>query len=285
MSRIDPSYRVCALLGHPVGHSLSPAIHNAAFAALGVPLVYVAHDVTPGRVAEAIQAVRTLDYRGLSVTIPHKVAALACMDEVDATARAIGCINTVVNENGRLLGYNCDGRGALNALRDAGVDPTGRRVVILGSGGAARAVSMTVAFEARPTQLTILSIAADELTTLCRDISERAGVKVDGKALTEASLKDALANADMLLQCTPVGQSPNHEQSLVPAAFLRPSLAVFDVVYNPRHTLLLQQAAAAGCRIIEGVEMFLGQALVQSELWTGKKPPVEVMRRVLLEHL
>lgn len=127
MLNIEPHYRLCALFGHPVGHSLSPAIHNAAFAKLGLPYLYVACDIPPGGVPAAMEAIRTLNYRGLSVTIPHKIAALACMDEVDPTARGIGCINTVVNENGRLIGYNCDGRGALNALRNATIDPLGRK--------------------------------------------------------------------------------------------------------------------------------------------------------------
>ncbi|MBN1962162.1 MAG: shikimate dehydrogenase [Deltaproteobacteria bacterium] len=285
MSRIDPTHRICALFGHPVGHSLSPAIHNAAFAALGIPLVYVAHDIAPGQIKEGIAAIRTLNYRGLSVTIPHKVCALSCMDEVDPTANAIGCINTVVNDNGRLRGYNSDGRGALNALREAGADPKGQRVLMLGSGGGARAISMTLALEARPQNLSILSIDDTELTKLTNDITQRSGLKVDGLTLNDHNLKYAINQSDILLHCTPVGQSPNQSQSLVPTSLLRNDLAVFDIVYNPRRTQLLQQAAAAGCRIIEGVEMFLGQALVQFELWTGKKPPVEVMRQVLLERL
>jgi shikimate dehydrogenase len=285
MSRIDPGFKVCALFGHPVGHSLSPALHNAAFDALGLPLVYVAHDIQPGHVAEAIAAARTLGYRGLSVTIPHKVAALDCVDEVDATARAIGCINTIVNDGGRLLGTNSDGLGALHALRQAGADPQGRRVVLLGAGGASRALAMTLAFEARPAEMVLLGVVPEELERLVRDVAQRSGANVVGHILTEPVLEGALARADLLLQCTPVGQHPKVEESLVPRALLRPELTVFDAVYNPRRTRLLRDAAAAGCRVVEGAEMFLGQALVQFELWTGKKPPVEVMRRVLQERL
>ncbi len=283
MSRIDPAFKVCALLGHPVGHSLSPALHNAAFDALGLPLVYVAHDVQPGHLPEAIAAARTLGYRGLSVTIPHKVAALDCVDEADATARAIGCINTIVNEGGRLLGTNSDGLGALRALRQAGADPQGRCVVLLGAGGASRALAMTLAFEARPAEMVLLGVVPDELERLVRDVAQRSGANVVGHLLTEPALAGALAKADLLLQCTPVGQHPKVEESLVPQGLLRPALTVFDAVYNPRRTRLLRDAAAAGCRVVEGTEMFLGQAVVQFELWTGKKPPVEVMRGVLQE--
>lgn len=285
MSRIDPSFRVCALLGHPVGHSLSPALHNAAFEALCLPFVYVAHDIEPGHVPQAIQAARALGYRGLSVTIPHKVAALACVDEIDPTARAIGCINTIVNEDGRLLGTNSDGLGALDALRQAHADPAGKRVVLLGSGGAARALAMTLAFEARPAELLLLGVVPEELERLARDVAERTGAAVSGRALDEVALGEAMARADLLLQCTPVGQYPDTEQSLVPPGLLRPGLTVFDAVYNPRRTRLLRDAAAAGCRVVEGMEMFLGQAMVQFQLWTGEKPPAEAMRRVVLERL
>jgi shikimate dehydrogenase len=285
MSRIDPTFQVCAIFGHPVGHSLSPAIHNAAFEALNLPFVYVAHDIEPGHVPEAMAAIRALGYRGLSVTIPHKIAALSCVDEVDATARAIGCINTVVNEKGRLFGYNSDGRGAVDALRRAGADPAGRRVVVLGTGGAARAISMTLAFEAKPAELLLLGVVPEELAQLTRDIKDRTGAPVEGRALDEKTLAGVLASADLLLQCTPIGQHPKEDQTLVPARLLRPELTVFDVVYNPRRTKLLREAAEAGCRVVEGKEMFLGQALVQFELWTGQKPPAEIMRRVIEERL
>src|SRR5512142_2559390 len=133
---LDAHTQTCAIFGHPVGHSLSPAIHNAAFAALGLNMVYVAHDVQPAELAAAMAGIRALGYRGLSITIPHKVAALALVDDVDDTARRIGCINTVINEAGTLKGRNSDGLGALGALRAANVRPEQANVVVLGSGGA-----------------------------------------------------------------------------------------------------------------------------------------------------
>lgn len=281
MPRIDAKTKVCALFGHPIGHSRSPEIHNAAFEALGLPFVYVAHDVLPGQVGQALQGVRAMGYRGLSVTIPHKIEAMQGMDEVDGIARGIGCINTVVNDGGRLTGYNSDGLGAVGALREAGADPRGTRTVILGSGGAARAIAVTIASEAPPAQITILGVVPDELERLVGDVCQRGNAAVAGVALTPSSLETALADADLLLHCSPVGMHPNVDESLVPKSLLRPGLLVFDAVYNPRRTKLLQEAAAAGCRTVEGIEMFLGQAYVQFELWTGQKAPREVMRRVL----
>jgi len=285
MPRIDAKTKLCALFGHPVGHSRSPEIHNAAFEALHLSYVYVAHDVLPGEVGHALQGVRAMGYRGLSVTIPHKVEALHAVDEVDAIAQGIGCINTVVNDAGRLTGYNSDGLGALNALQDAGADPRGKRTVILGSGGAARAIAVTIAAEAPPAQLTILGVVPDELQRLVEDVCQRAGAAVTGIALTPLALEAALADADLLLHCSPIGMHPREAESLVPPALLRPELVVFDAVYNPRRTKLLREAAQAGCRTIEGIEMFLGQAYVQFELWTGQCAPRDVMRRVLEEKL
>lgn len=285
MPRIDAKTQVCALFGHPVGHSRSPEIHNAAFEALNLPYVYVAHDVLPGRVGQALQGVRAMGYRGLSVTIPHKIEALQGVDEVHSIAQGIGCINTVVNDAGRLTGYNSDGLGALHALRDAGVEPSGTRTVILGSGGAARAIAITMATEAPPAQITILGVVPDELQRLVDDVRRRGGATVAGIALTPPALQAALAEADLLLHCSPIGMHPQEEESLVPSSWLRPELVVFDAVYNPRRTKLLREAARAGCRTVEGIEMFLGQAYVQFELWTGHQPPREVMRQVLEEKL
>ncbi len=281
MTRIDASFRVCALFGLPARHSMGPSIHNTAFEALGLPFVYVAHDVEPAQLAQAMAGVRAMGYRGLSITMPHKVAALPLVDEVDEMARAIGCINTVVNENGRLLGYNTDGLGALGALARAGADPRGRRVVMLGSGGAARAVASTLGFRARPSELVMLGAIPDELNRLARDVAERTRINVKARVLDEAVLAEELAQAEILLQCTPVGMNPDVERTLVPAHLLRPELVVFDVVYNPRRTRLLREAAQAGCRVIEGMEMFLGQAMEQFTLWTGQSAPANIMRAVV----
>jgi shikimate dehydrogenase len=281
MPSIDANTKVCALFGHPVGHSLSPAMHNGAFEALGLPYVYVAHDVQPGCVARALDGVRVMGYRGLSVTIPHKVEAMRGVDRVDATAQGIGCINTVVNENGQLVGYNSDGRGALNALCDAGADPLGKRVLMLGSGGAARAIAMTLVVESPPERLDILGVQPDELERLVADARQYGKSAVEGGALNDHSLGDHLVAADLLLHCSPIGMHPHEDASLVRPELLRPELAVFDAVYNPRRTKLLKDAKAAGCLTIEGIEMFLGQAYVQFELWTGHPAPRKVMRQVV----
>jgi shikimate dehydrogenase len=248
-------------------------------------MVYVAHDVQPGQVRAALAGARAMGYRGLSVTIPHKVEAMQCVDEVDETAQVIGCINTVVRDGERLLGYNSDGLGALGALRAAGADPEGSHTLVLGSGGAARAITVTLSRTAPPQRLAILGVQQDELDRLVTDVRQRGKSEVYGAMLTEDSLADELARAEMLLHCSPIGMHPHQDACLVPQRLLREGLVVFDAVYNPRRTQLLQWAQQRGCRTVEGLEMFLGQALVQFELWTGRKPPHDVMRKVLEENL
>ncbi len=285
MREITPKTRVCAIFGHPVGHSLSPALHNAAFEALGLPFVYVAHDVASQQLADAMRGVRAMGYRGLSITVPHKIAALQLVDDADEIARGIGCINTVVVEDSRMTGYNSDGRGALSALRTSSADPQGRKVVILGSGGAARALAITLTMEATPREIVIISPVADERVRLVEDTRRLGGCPVRGSELDSSALQHELATAELLLQCTPVGMHPNVDSSLVDPRHLHSRLTVFDAVYNPRETKLLRDAKAAGCTVVPGLEMFLGQAIVQFELWTGAKAPVELMRRTLEQRL
>lgn len=281
----DASTRLCAIFGHPVAHSLSPAIHNAAFTQLGLDFVYVAHDVEPDDLPAAMAAIRTLKYRGLSITIPHKVPALGLVDEVTDMARRIGCINTVVNDGGVLKGYNSDGLGALGALRAAHADPRGADVLVLGSGGAARAIAVTLAAEAPPRRLTLLGVVQPELDALAQTLRAQGSTDVVAKRLEPETLSQALGRAEFLLHTTPVGMAPDVDQSLVPIELLHADLTVFDAVYTPRRTQLLRDASEKGCRVIEGLEMFLGQALVQFELWTGKAAPRETMRAVIERRL
>lgn len=230
-------------------------------------------------------AIRTLNYRGLSITIPHKVSALRLVDEVDDTARRIGCINTVVNAGGVLKGYNTDGLGALGALRAAHVEPRGADVLILGSGGAARAIAVTLAAESPPRRLTLLGVDEPELKALAATLREQELTDVIADKLEPGRLARALLEAQLLLHTTPVGMAPVTEKSIVPAEILHAGLTVFDAVYTPRRTQLLRDAVERGCRVVEGLEMFLGQAVVQFELWTGKAAPRETMRAVIEKRL
>jgi shikimate dehydrogenase len=280
MIDINAHTQLCGVLGNPVEHSLSPAIHNAAFQKLGLNYVYLAFRVED--LDGAIRGLRALgNVRGFSVTIPHKVAVVPFLDEVEPTAKHIGSVNTIVVENEKLLGYNTDGSGALRALTDAGVALKGQRVLIVGSGGAARAIAFALAGKADIDWLTILGIEDTERRQLADDLRAKTAVSVTDAHLDDATLADVIKDSHVLLHCTPLGMSPNIDRTCVPAGLLHSSLTVMDIVYNPLETRLLREAKAAGCRTIRGLDMFLNQAVAQFELWTQQSAPADVMRTVL----
>jgi shikimate dehydrogenase len=175
--------------------------------------------------------------------------------------------------------------GALTALREAGADPEGSRTLVLGSGGAARAIAVTISREAPPESIALLGVEDEEMALLARDVQQKGDSHVTSARLTPETLREELELADILLHCSPIGMHPNEDQSLVPPELLGEGLAVFDAVYNPRRTKLIQDAENAGCKTILGMEMFLGQAYVQFELWTGEKAPRRVMREIVEEKL
>ena len=277
---INAHTQFCGVIGNPVEHSLSPAIHNAAFQKLGLNFVYLAFQVEA--IGDAIKGLRTLgNFRGASVTIPHKVAAVPFLDSVEPTARHIGAINTIVAAGGILKGYNTDATGALRALRESSVALKGRQVVIIGSGGAARAIAFALGSETGIDRLMILGIDGQERTALARDLQAKTGMSVHDLPLDEGTLRRLLPDAHVLIHCTPMGMSPKVHETSVPATVLHAGLTVMDIVYNPRDTRLLKEAKAAGCRVIPWIEMFLHQAAAQFELWTDQAAPTDVMRAVL----
>jgi shikimate dehydrogenase len=280
---IDTQTKFCGVIGNPIGHSLSPAIHNAAFRELGLNFVYLAWQVEA--ISDALKGLRALgNFCGASITIPHKVAAMPFLDRVEETAQRIGAINTIVCEKGTLIGYNTDATGALRALREGGVNLAGQRVVLLGTGGAARAIACALMAESCLAKLTLLGIDDRERTALAKDLRLQAGSIVEDFHLDDSSLRNVLPDARVLIHCTPVGMSPKIDASCVPASLLHTDLTVMDIVYNPRETKLLKEAKYAGCQTIPGLEMFLNQAVTQFELWTNQTAPVDVMRGVLESH-
>jgi shikimate dehydrogenase len=281
---VNPNTQLCAVIGNPVSHSLSPAIHNRAFRELGLDFVYLAFRVED--VGSAVSGMRALEnFRGLSVTIPHKVAIIEHLDEVDEVDAQIGSINTVVNEAGSLRGFGSDGPGARQALAEGGVELAGEPVLILGSGGAARGIGVDLAHRAAPASLVILGVVEDELEALVRDLKERTGVNVSGELLDDRSLERRVAESRVLIHATPVGMHPREDECLVRPEWMHAELAVMDIVYNPYQTRLLKDAEARGLQTIPGIEMFVNQALLQFEAWTGESAPRQVMKQVVLEHL
>lgn len=277
---IDARTRLCGLIGNPVHHSLSPAIHNAAFEACRLNFAYLAFCVE--NVRDAIRGVRGLDLVGLSVTIPHKLAVIEHLDALDPITQRIGSVNTVVNRDGKLVGYTTDGLGALEALRAASVEPAAHDVLVLGAGGSARAIAMTLALESTPRRLSIAARDEGRALALAEDVrSASPRLEVRASGLSETELNAELERADVVIHTTSVGMAPESDRCLVPAEWLRPRHIVFDIVYTPRITELGRRALAAGARVIPGSEMFVRQAAAQFTLWTGHDAPIAVMREVV----
>lgn len=275
---------MCAVVGNPIGHSLSPAIHNAGYAELGLDFVYVSFRVE--NIGQALSGMRALEnFRGMSITIPHKIEAMKHVDEIDDVDRSIGSINTVINENGRLIGLGTDGPGALKALRDAGIKLDAKHILMLGAGGAARAIAFTLSGNCALSQMTILDIDESILHGLTSDLKAGTGVNIRSEKMTDTSLAESMAATDIIIHCTPVGMHPKENASLIPRHLFRPGQIVFDIVYTPLETKLLKDAKACGLQTISGFEMFVNQAVLQFERFTGVAAPVDVMRRVVLERL
>ena len=271
--------KLCGVIGDPIEHTMSPVMHNAAFRETGIDYLYVPFRVKSEELGAAIQAMRALNIRGLSVTIPHKVAVIPFLDGLGPLAEKIGAVNTIVNQDGSLKGHNTDASGFLQALLEKGVEPQGKNVLILGAGGASKAISLILAD--RGANLTILNrlLELDWAKELAGRLSQLFAREVQGLELNRKNLADNLPKADILVNATSVGMSPDVDQTPVDSDLLRPDLLVFDIVYNPINTRLLREAGAAGAETIHGLEMLVWQGALAFELWTGQKAPVELMRK------
>ena len=276
---------ICALIGDPIEHTMSPVMHNAAFKKLGLDYVYIPFRVRAEELAQAIDGIRALNMRGFNVTIPHKVAIIPMLDGLDPLAEKIGAVNTVVNNGGELRGYNTDATGFLQALLERGVEPGGENVVILGAGGASRAISYILA--ERDAHLTILNrqLELDWAVELARRIYEDLKKEVKVLELCFEHLATAMKGAGILINATSVGMSPNNQESPVPAQLLKPDLVVYDIVYNPIRTRLLKEAEAAGARTVGGIDMLAWQGALAFEKWTGKTAPLDLMRKEAIKAL
>jgi len=276
---------MCGLIGDPVEHSLSPVIQNAAFEALGLNYVYVAFTVRQNDLGNVILGVRGLGFRGLNVTMPHKIDVIQYLDKLDDTAKKIGSVNTIVNEEGNLIGYTTDGIGALNALRYKGVDLSGRKIVVLGAGGASRSVSFTLADEAE--ELVILNRTFQRAKKLVDDISNLLGdsAKIRAGRLSNGTLKKELEDADIVVNATSVGMNPQNTETPVDRGLLHHGIVVFDLVYEPLETRLLREARRVGAETVDGLAMLVHQGAASFEIWTGEKAPIEVMMKAAADKL
>lgn len=276
---------LCVLLGYPVTHSASPRMQNAAFRSLGLDWVYVPWGVRPDALARAVEAVKAIEnFGGGNVTIPHKEAALGVLNALSPEAAAIGAVNTIVPRGGTLVGHNTDGTGFLSAVREeAGEEPRGRRVGLVGTGGGARAVAYALG-QAETAELGIFSRNQDRAESLRRHMVELfPNLEVLALGLQDISA-DRLRRLDILINATPVGMHAA-DPPLFDYKALSDHTLVVDLIYRPSETPLLRAARARGCRTLNGAGMLLHQGAQAFELWTGRKAPVSIMRQALAEEL
>jgi shikimate dehydrogenase len=282
---IDAKTKIFCVIGDPIEHSLSPAMHNAVFGELDLNCAYTAFNIKPENLGDAIKGMQAMGIGGINVTIPHKVSVMDLLDELSNEARIIGAVNTI-KMGKKLVGHNTDGLGALMTLKNGGADPKGKHVLLLGSGGAARAIAVTLALKGEISNLTILGIVRGEVEKLAADISQNTPMSVAGRILDDTALKDALSNADILIHATPVGMHPNTDETLITADLMSPDLRLMDVVYTPLETKLMQEAKKASLKtIIGGLDMFVNQGAEAEKIWLGIDAPVELMREVVLGEL
>ncbi|KIL37196.1 shikimate dehydrogenase [Cohnella kolymensis] len=275
---MDSNTVLYGVIGDPIRHSKSPVMMNEAFRHMGINAAYGAFHVTREQLGDAIAGMCAMGFRGLNVTIPHKVDVMAYLDEIHAGAQAAGAVNTIVNEDGRLIGYNTDGIGYVRSLKEeVELDLTGKTVVILGAGGAARGILWALARE-KPSAILLANRTADKAERLAAAFSAECSVSV----VNRDELQEACSDADIVINTTSVGMSPNLDAVPLDAAWLKQEAVASDLVYNPRETAFLRQAKQRGCRIHGGVGMFIYQGVYAFEYWTGQPAPIDVMRQAVV---
>lgn len=270
-----------AIIGDPVGHSISPAIYNATFPAMGIDAVYEAWPTPKEDVAAAITRLRDDSMLGMNVTVPHKETVMSLLDEVEPGAKAIGAVNCIRKQDGRLIGHNTDKAGFVESLRNAGFVTEGARTLVLGVGGSARAVCIGL-IEAGAAGLALAGRRPEPVAALAAHLRTFApAVPIEEMGWGDSSFAAAAAGAGLIVNCTPIGMhgTASVDESPLSAEHLRPGLWVCDLVYRPPETKLLRDGRAAGAHCLGGLEMLVLQAVESVRLWTGREPPVDIMRQ------
>ncbi len=281
--QITGSTNVLCVIGDPIAHSMSPKMHNAAIQDLGIDYVYTAFHVSNQRLEKAVEGFRALQIKGINVTIPHKVEIMQYLDEIEPTAAKLGAINTILNEDGVLKAKNTDGEGAIKSLKDNGCNPAGKKAVILGAGGASRALAYYLARDVE--SLTLFDLDLEMAEKLAQSVRNHYDIPINAVKMELNAAKAAIEDCELLINATPVGMHPKIDQTPIPIDFLHTDLTVFDIVYNPIETKLLQDAKNIGCTAISGVDMFVNQGYIAFEWWTNKTPNRDLMREIVVSNL
>ncbi|MFA4905712.1 MAG: shikimate dehydrogenase [Candidatus Margulisiibacteriota bacterium] len=268
--------KTVALIGYPLGHSISPAMHNAAFRQLGLDFEYVPLEVSPDELAQAIEGLRALHFAGFNVTVPFKEKVMPYLDDITKLAQTVGAVNCVQNQEGKLVGFNTDAPGFLESLReDAGFDPRGKDCLVIGAGGAGRAVATGLA-ESHAKTILIYDVLEEKARELAEYLSDN--FDSDIRSLPLASIPASLTKSQLLINSSPIGMYPRTDNSPLPDGVkIHNKMMIYDLVYNPAETKLLKQAKAAGAKAVSGLGMLVRQGALAFTVFTGKPAPIVVM--------
>lgn len=282
MKQITGHTRLTGLLGSPVSHSISPMMHNESFRQLGLDYVYLAFDVGTENLKTTVDGMRAMNVRGFNLTMPNKNLMCELCDALSPAAEIIGAVNTVVNDNGYLTGHNTDGLGYMRALQDDGYDIIGKKMTILGAGGAATSIFVQAALDG-VSEISIFSRRSpffERAQQIIYTLTERTNCKINLYDFDDSNiLKSEISESSLLTNATSVGMAPNTENSIITTPdFFHPDLIVSDVIYNPRETKLLKLARETGCRTQNGLYMLLYQGAEAFRLWTGEEMPVNIIK-------
>ncbi|WP_339313214.1 shikimate dehydrogenase [Paenibacillus sp. FSL M7-0896] len=269
------------VMGDPIAQSKSPLMHGAALQALGLSGAYVPLHITPDKLGDAVQAIRTLGFRGVNVTIPHKVAVMEYLDRLDSSAVDVGAVNTIVNDNGILTGFNTDGIGYVRSLKtEAAPDLTGARILVIGAGGAARGI-VSALLKEQPAMVLIVNRNEERARQLADSFSSRGSLTGAGMD----AVPGVLGSMDIVINTTSVGMYPHMEDMPIDPAGLHEGMIVSDLIYNPLHTRLLTESLKRGCTVHGGLGMFVYQGAYALEYWTGLVAPAAIMRQTIADCL
>ncbi len=276
---ISGTTRIYGIIGNPVTHTLSPLLHNTAFREMGLNCIYLPFQVNNTELSAAIKGIRAMKIHGFNVTMPHKLTIIPLIDRLDPLAMKIGAVNTIVNNEGKLTGYNTDAAGFTRALLDNGVDPRGKKVVVFGAGGVSRAICFALAEQ--KCEIVIVNRTIDKARKLANIVSIVSSQRVKSFNISEGTLDKPLYEADIIVNATSVGMGETIGKSVAAAGLLHSSMVVFDTIYHPIETQLIKDAKKIGAQVIGGLDMLLWQGAIAFKMWTGLNAPFELMKNEL----
>lgn len=274
--------KILGVIGHPIKHSLSPLMHNAVFKSLKLGYEYKAFEVEKEELKGKIAEFKEKEFLGVNVTIPHKVNIIKYLDCLSDEAKLIGAVNTV-KFGGKTWGYNTDGLGCVRAFEEAGVKLKDKKILILGAGGASRA--LTFQFTKEKAEIWVSDKIKEKAVDLAKDVKEKLHGSVHAIDVEEETLREMVKRIDILVNATPIGMLPNVGETPINTKILKSNITVMDIVYNPVETKLLREAGKIGCKTIDGVGMFVHQGAESLKIWLDIKPPIELMRKTVLNAL